>query len=601
MTEPTGCNPWQDSVKDLALKVAAGSRLSVGGVHFTRAPVALLRAVIECGQARDLTYVAWGGGLPLEILLAHHLVSRAELCFSAMDVYGLATRFRRAAEDGSLEVIDYTALGLVTGLRASAENLAWEVMQQPAGSAVMADLTELVASEGIPMVKVPPIGIDVMLLHAQRADDAGNVEVAGARATDLASVFAAKQVLVTVEERVPVGHLGAPRTFILPRSHVTGVAVAPFGAFPTSCLPYYVAHYPTLGSCVRADVHDFDALLATPTPEATAEATGYAQWRPANPALLLGAAAPATDPDAPPSIDEIMIALIASSVTNRSVCSFGSASLVPAAAYLLAKASHAPDALLMSQNGGFVDIASRPLSLSFAEAMDFRSAVAHTGGDETYHWYYQPGRITHEVVGAAQIDASGATNNLWISRAGGGRVRLPGQGGMADVANLHRDFVIYIPRQDRRNTVSAVEVTSARREWSDDQQRVRYGLTPGKVEFITDHGVMVPNPRSGALEITALHPGETVEQFQEVTGFAVQPAADLTVTPVPPIDQLALLRRQIDPLGVRKLDFVASSQRASLIDSILDAERSAYSGTRSSAAADRQGTDLYPNQTTGRP
>jgi glutaconate CoA-transferase, subunit A len=567
---------WRRSVDELAAVVEPRQRISVGGVHFMRAPVALLRAVAARATPLELTYVAWGGGLPLEFLLANGLVTSAEICFSGMDIYGAARRFRRYAENGALRVLDYTALGLTNGLRAQGENLAWEVLQEPAGSHVMDEICEHVESAGVPMVKVPPVRVDVMLLHAQRADDAGNVEITGARATDLATAFAARQVLVTVEERVRVGELGAPRSFILPRSHVSGIALAPFGAFPTSCLPYYTAHYETLERTLDADAGEFDRLVASPGPDVAAQISGYAKWEPANPALLFRTQVSDSDPEAPPTIDEVMTVLIACSVTNNSVCSFGSASLLPAAAYLFAKASHAPNALLMSTNGGYVDIASRPLSLSFAEVMDYRSAVVHAGGDETYHWYYQPGRITHEVVGAAQVDATGSTNNLWITKADDSRIRLPGQGGMADVANLHRDFVIYIPRQDPRNTVPAVEVISARRDWADAALRRSFGLTPGKIEFVTDYGIMSPNPATGRLEIAALHPGRNVEQFRAACGFAIDARDELRTTVAPTVEQLHLLRQQIDPLGVRKLDFVPSRDRTALIHSILASERAAW-------------------------
>lgn len=585
--QPARPVPWASSVEDLAAQVRPGERISVGGVHFMRAPVALLRALTRAGHAGDLTYVAWGGGVPLEILLSAGLVSRAEMCFSGMDVFGLARRFRKAAGEGTLEVTDYTALSLINGLRARGENLAFEVLQEPAGSDVTArtaPVTEAAPAspaggDTAPMVKVGPVDVDVMLLHAQRADNAGNVEIAGARATDLATIFAARRVLVTVEERVRTGLLGAPRSFILPRSHVSGIALAPFGAFPTSCLPYYTAHYPTLGKLADpagASAVGLDRLLGPPEPAVRAEITGFARWQPPNPALLLRAQVPTGDPDASPGIDEIMTILIANTVRDDSLCSFGSASLLPAAAYLLAKASHAPRALLMSGNGGYVDIAARPLSLSFGESIDFRTAAVHAGGDETYHWYYQPGRITHEVVGAAQVDARGSTNNLWIARASGGRIRLPGQGGMADVANLHRDFVIYIPRQNPRNTVACVDTVSARREWSDPHLRRRYGLAPGAVRFVTDYGVMEPSLRTGLLEITALHPGVTVDQFRAAAGFPVEASDQVTITPEPGAEQLRLLREEIDPLAIRKLEFTASADRLQLIETVLNAERAAW-------------------------
>ena len=42
-------------------------------------------------------------------------------------------------------------------------------------------------------------------------------------------------------------------------------------------------------------------------------------------------------------------------------------------------------------------------------------------------------------------------------------LRLPGQGGMADVANMHRDSVVYVPRHSSAALVEAVEVVSAGR------------------------------------------------------------------------------------------------------------------------------------------
>ena len=78
----------------------------------------------------------------------------------------------------------------------------------------------------------------MFLLHAQRADAAGNVEIAGSRGLDTTAAFAARQVLVTVEEVVPTGLLGTLRnSFVLPRHFVHALSVVPGGAYPSSCLP----------------------------------------------------------------------------------------------------------------------------------------------------------------------------------------------------------------------------------------------------------------------------------------------------------------------------------------------------------------------------
>src|SRR2546430_7346523 len=134
------------------------------------------------------------------------------------------------------------------GLHARLSNLQKRPFQIPAGSDLMKTGTfwkETVSAFTCkPLAQASRLDVDVLLLHAQRADRAGNVEIQGARGYDLALVAAAKKVAVTVEQIVDTGNLGdAPRAFILPKEFVTAVAEVPWGAYPTSCLPYYSTDY----------------------------------------------------------------------------------------------------------------------------------------------------------------------------------------------------------------------------------------------------------------------------------------------------------------------------------------------------------------------
>ena len=95
---------------DAASLVADGDRLGVGGALFSRLPLALV-AELARRQCRDLTYVSWGGGLPLELLLQADAVRKIVFCFSSLDVFGLAPRFRRALEE---HPVSYTHLTLPT-------------------------------------------------------------------------------------------------------------------------------------------------------------------------------------------------------------------------------------------------------------------------------------------------------------------------------------------------------------------------------------------------------------------------------------------------------------------------------------------------------
>ena len=92
--------PVFTDVDGLAAMITDGDRLGVGGHHFARLPIALLRAATHRG-VRDLHYIAWAGGLPLELLLEADAVASIDICFSSLDIFGQPPRFRAVAESGS--------------------------------------------------------------------------------------------------------------------------------------------------------------------------------------------------------------------------------------------------------------------------------------------------------------------------------------------------------------------------------------------------------------------------------------------------------------------------------------------------------------------
>src|SRR6202011_3058600 len=107
-----------------------------------------------------------------------------------------------------------------------------------------------------------------------------------------------------------------------------------------------------------------------------------------------------------------------------------------------------------------------------------------------------------------------------------------------------------------------VDVVSARREVNDVEQRRAYGYQPGKTRLVTNLGQFVVDPEVGQLVLTHLHPGVTVDQLQDQTGFAVRVSPRLEDTELPTTEELRVLRTEVDPLGVRRLEFVASAQRS---------------------------------------
>lgn len=557
----------------LAGRVRPGSRIGVSGHHFARLPIALLREVISQG-ATDLRYFSWAGGLPLEMLIEAGAVTSADICFSSLDIFGLPPLFRAAVEAGALPVTDWPALSMIGALRAAQQNLPFMPVQLPEGSDMAARCPSLREHQNvgtgrtIGLVAAQPL--DTLLLHVPFADRSGNLAIIGARALDLAMIGAATEVLVTADRIVEDGSLQAMgRQSIVTRNLVTAIAEVPGAAWPTSSLPHYVTDYAHLNGLLGAagagrSLHDGLAMPGTGVPARLSRPAGL----PA-PSVRAEAFRPGTPVTGPATVDEVMAVRLARMLDSDCVASAGAVSPLANVAYRLAKATHAPGLMIMTFSCGHLDIGPGPLTLSLIEVMDADSAVGHAGGDDTYSTYYQAGLITHEVIAAAQIDGAARVNNLALVKPSGGPLRLAGQGGMSDVANMHRDSILYVTRHSPRSLVERVATISSARGLIDPESRRAAGYQPGAVQVLTDLCLFTLDPAIGCLAVTEMLPGVTGDRIESETGFAVTFSPDCAEMPEPEPEILAVLRRDIDPLGLRRLEFVSARDRAALLDEII--------------------------------
>ena len=562
------CEPLFTDISTLAAQVNDKATIGVGGLHFCRIPVALLKEVVA-NQPRGLHYVSWGGGMPLEMLLAGGCVNNVTFCFSSLDVFGMAPLFRRACEQNEIALCEMNALAFIQGLHAAQQHLPFMPYQTHGGLDIGGGShVELLKCEQIRAAA--PLCLDVLLLHASRADSAGNVEIEGALGLDISLAWAARKILVTVEEVVPVGTLSRGGRGVLPREIVSSIAVVPWGAWPTSSPKHYVADFRSLATAFRKTPCEI------PAPDSARRdfLSVAAKLRPCqlSPAIMRKHSkyrVPASEPASPA---EIMVYRLAQEYKNDSCCSAGAVSPLAIVSYLLAKGTHAPNLNIMTCSGGYLNVGARPMLLVSADVIDGQTATIVCGGEDTYHWYYQRGLVDHEVVSAAQIDRHARTNNQWLYKPDGAAVRLPGQGGMADVANMHANFTLYLARHSKQSLVEKVGRCSAMRTVFTPEERAAAGWANGKVLLVTNLCVFEVNPVTREWNVTSIHPGVSPEQLREATGFPIEIPTDTLVTAVPDEMQLRLIREEIDPLGYRRLEFIPSRQRQDLIDELIKSE-----------------------------
>jgi acyl CoA:acetate/3-ketoacid CoA transferase beta subunit len=67
---------------------------------------------------------------------------------------------------------------------------------------------------------------------------------------------------------------------------------------------------------------------------------------------------------------------------------------------------------------------------------------------------------------------------------------------------------------------------------------------------VTDLGTYGFDEETGEMTLLTLHPGVTLEQVRENTGWEPMVAADLGETPPPTDQELRIIREELDPEGV---------------------------------------------------
>ena len=233
---------------------------------------------------------------------------------------------------------------------------------------------------------------------------------------------------------------------------------------------------------------------------------------------------------------EIMTIAAARKLRNGMVCFVGIG--LPSAAANLARITHAPEVVLIYESG---TIGAKPevLPLSIGDGELAETADCVVSVPEIFRYWLQAGRVDIGFLGAAQIDRFGNINTTII----GGtykkpHVRLPGAGGAPEIATSAKQVAIIL-KQSRRNFVEKLDfVTSSGYDTGNPDRRQGRGPTT----VITDLCTMSSDEKANELTLTSLHPGVTVEQVQQATGWKLKAAANVGVTAEPTVSELAALR-----------------------------------------------------------
>jgi glutaconate CoA-transferase subunit A len=228
----------------IATYVADGQTLAMEG--FTHLiPFAAAHEIIRQGR-KHLTLIRMTPDLIYDQLIGVGAADKLVFSWGGNPGVGSLHRLRDAVENGwpnPLLIEEHSHAAMANAYEAGAANLPFAAFRGYKGVDLPKVNPRIRSVEcpftGETLAAVPAIRPDVAIIHAQRADKAGNVLIEGIVGVQKQAVLAAKRAIVTVEEIVD--DLAAPsfNSVILPAWTVSAIALVPGGAFPSYAQGYY--------------------------------------------------------------------------------------------------------------------------------------------------------------------------------------------------------------------------------------------------------------------------------------------------------------------------------------------------------------------------
>jgi glutaconate CoA-transferase subunit A len=266
--------------------VTDGSHISIGGFTINRNPMAAVYEIIRQGR-QGLHLYAHSNGQGVDELIGGGCVKRLEIAYGGSGRFAsTCLRFRKAVQEGTLTVEDYSNYQMSLRFLAGAMGVPFLPTRSGLGS-------DIVAKWGFPpeyrqseprvpdqklcvmdnpftghtdvrkVVLVPAIHTDVAIIHVQQADRQGTARIRGLPFVDVEQAKAAAHVIITCEELVEAEALRENSDLNrIPPFIVDAVVPVPHGAYPTACYGHY----------------DYDPVFLKHYAELSAEDAAYADY-----------------------------------------------------------------------------------------------------------------------------------------------------------------------------------------------------------------------------------------------------------------------------------------------------------------------------------
>ena len=240
------------------------------------------------------------------------------------------------------------------------------------------------------------------------------------------------------------------------------------------------------------------------------------------------------------SAGELMVAQAAREIADGETVFVGMR--LPILAYAVARNNHAPNARGLFEVGLMRDRPAESYLGTMGDPPNVRGALWATRMSNVMALMAQ-GLVDLGFIGGAEVDRFGNLNTSYVGAPSKPSVKLPGSGGGADIAILSRRWVTLMNHERRRLVERVSFVTSPGYGDGTPGWRKRNGLLGGGPSAIVTTLCVFRFPEGGGeAYLDSIHPGHSLDDVRENTGWPVDALEDVKETPAPTASELDAMR-----------------------------------------------------------
>lgn len=232
------------SLEQAATHIEDGMRVAFAGFAIYQKPMAMVHAIIRAG-IKDLVFVGACSSIEADMLVGAGALRRLETSYVGLEKFGMAPNYRRAVQNGEVEIVHYPEMLSWDRFRATREGLPYWPTYFLGGSDIVKynkDIVEYTCPvTGKTVHAVPAADPDVVMVHVHAADKYGNVQMPERyllpQYEGVEMARAAKKLIVTTETIIDTEELyKAPHRTMIPAFRTTCLVHVPGGSHPTLTL-----------------------------------------------------------------------------------------------------------------------------------------------------------------------------------------------------------------------------------------------------------------------------------------------------------------------------------------------------------------------------